>query len=203
MSKTTRERLKTKRRRERTRSIVIGGVITVAVVAGIAWLATQSRARESGEAVPIPQVQAVEEMAEVSHVAEGSDPGPHNSDPPTSGKHYATQAFAGFNEEADLESFGEYPEGYLIHSLEHGYVIFWYNCEVLTDSECEDLKDEIQRVMSRVGDFKVIGFPWTSIDEPVVMTSWGRMLRFDEFDADVAEQYVRNFRNQAPEPNAP
>jgi hypothetical protein len=57
--------------------------------------------------------------------------------------------------------------------------------------------------MSSVGNFKVIGFPWPSIEEPVVMTSWGRLLRFEEFDTDIAEQYVKNFRNQAPEPNAP
>ncbi len=82
-------------------------------------------------------------------------------------------------------------------------MIFWYNCEVLEDGDCDSLKGDIQRVMGRVGDFKVIGFPWPTIEVPVVLTSWGRMLRFDEFDPAVAEQYVRNFRNQAPEPNAP
>ena len=203
MSESTRERIKAKRRRERTRTIVIGGVIGAAVVASLAWLAIQSRARGSGEAVPIPQVQAVEELEDVAHVAEGTDPGPYNSDPPTSGRMYATQSFAGFNDVGDLDSFGEFPVGYLMHSLEHGYVIFWYNCDILSDTECDDLKDEIKQVMGRVGDFKVIAFPWPSIEEPVVMTSWGRLLRFQEFDAGVAEQYVRNFRNQAPEPNAP
>ena len=203
MSQSTRERLKSNRRRGRIRNIAIGGVIAVAVVAGLSWLATQSRARDSGETVPIPQVQPIEEMSEIAHVAEGTDPGPYNSDPPTSGKHYSTQAFADFIDEDGLESFGDFPAGYLVHSLEHGYVIFWYNCDALEDAECDDLQDEIQRVMSSVGNFKVIGFPWPSIEEPVVMTSWGRLLRFEEFDADIAEQYVKNFRNQAPEPNAP
>jgi hypothetical protein len=178
-------------------------VIAALAIAGIAWLATQSRARASGETVPIPQVETVPEMPEVAHVAEGTDPGPFNSDPPTSGKHYATPAIAGFQEVGDLESFGDFPAGYLVHSLEHGHVIFWYNCDVLSEAECEDLKDEIKQVMGRVGDFKVIAFPWPSIEEPVVLTSWGRLLRFEEFDAEIAEQYVKNFRNQAPEPNAP
>ena len=203
MSQSTRERLKSKRRRERMRNIVIGAVVGVAAVASLAWLATQSRARDSGETVPIPQVQAIEEMPEIAHVAEGTDPGPYNSDPPTSGKHYSTQAFADFIDEEGLESFGDFPAGYLLHSLEHGYVVFWYNCNALGDTECDDLKDEIQQVMSSVGNFKVIAIPWPSIEEPVVMTSWGRLLRFEEFDTDIAEQYVRNFRNQAPEPNAP
>jgi hypothetical protein len=203
MSKSTRERIKSKRRKERTRNVIVGGVIAALAIAGIAWLATQSRARASGETVPIPQVETVPEMPEVAHVAEGTDPGPFNSDPPTSGKHYATPAIAGFQEVGDLESFGDFPAGYLVHSLEHGHVIFWYNCDVLSEAECEDLKDEIKQVMGRVGDFKVIAFPWPSIEEPVVLTSWGRLLRFEEFDAEIAEQYVKNFRNQAPEPNAP
>lgn len=203
MSQSTRERLKSKRRRDRIRNIVIGGVIAVVVVAGLSWLATQSRARDSGETIPIPQVQSIDEMPEIVHVAEGTDPGPYNSDPPTSGRHYSTQAFADFIDEDRLESFGDFPAGYLLHSLEHGYVVFSYNCDVLEDTECDDLKDDIQQVMRSVGNFKVIGIPWASIEEPVVMTSWGRLLRFEEFDTEIAEQYVRNFRNQAPEPNAP
>ncbi|GMR09830.1 MAG: hypothetical protein BMS9Abin28_0650 [Anaerolineae bacterium] len=203
MSKSTRERIKAKRRKERTRSIIIGGVIAAVAIAGIAWLVNQASARESGEFVEIPQVQAVEEMESRAHVADGSDPGPYNSDPPTSGQMYSSPAVAGFNDAGSVDSFGEFPAGPLMHSQEHGYVIFWYNCDALNESECDDLKDGIKQVMSRVGNFKVIAFPWPSIEEPVVMTSWGRMLRFDEFDADLAEQYVRNFRNQAPEPNAP
>ncbi len=203
MSKSTRERIKKKRRKQRARSTLIWGVIAVAAVGAIAWLANQARARESGEFVEIPQVQVVEEMESRAHVADGTDPGPYNSDPPTSGQMYSSPAAAGFNDVGSVDSFGEFPAGPIMHSQEHGYVIFWYNCDVVSEAECEDLKDEIEQVMGRVGNFKVIGFPWPSIEEPVVMTSWGRMLRFDEFDADLAEQYVKNFRNQAPEPNAP
>jgi hypothetical protein len=52
-------------------------------------------------------------------------------------------------------------------------------------------------------NFKVIAFPWPSIDESVVMTSWGRMLRMQEFDVLTARQFVRAYRNQAPEPQGP
>ena len=202
MSKSTRERIKAKRRRDRIRNILIGAVVVVLAGAGIAWLATQSRARASGETIPIEDVQFIPEEGDRSHVPEGTDPGEHNSSPPTSGTHYATQAFEGFYGADDLESFGEFPTGYLIHSLEHGYVIFWYNCELLSEAECEELTDDIERVMGRVGDFKVIAFPWADQDVPVVLTSWERMLRMEEFDPDLAEQFVKNFRNQAPEPGA-
>jgi hypothetical protein len=141
-------------------------------------------------------------MEDISHVAEGSDPGPYNTNPPTSGRHYANQFFAGFYEEKDVTV--PYPEGYLVHSLEHGYVIFWYNCDVLNEAECESLKSEIRTVMERAGNFKVIAHPWPSLDIPIAMTTWGRMLRFDErFDPEVAFEFILANRNKAPEPNAP
>ena len=69
--------------------------------------------------------------------------------------------------------------------------------------ELEKLKQEIQDVMATVGDFKVIGFPRPSLDVPVVITTWERMLRMPEFDPAQAELFARTYRNQAPEPNAP
>ena len=91
----------------------------------------------------------------------------------------------------------------MLHNLEHGYVILWYNCDLLDEDECGELKDQIQEVLRRNRNNKVIGFPRSSIDFPVVMTSWTRMLEFDEFDTDLANRFVRNNRNKAPEPNAP
>jgi hypothetical protein len=35
------------------------------------------------------------------------------------------------------------------------------------------------------------------------MTSWGQIQRFDQFNADIAANFVSRNRNQAPEPHAP
>jgi hypothetical protein len=35
------------------------------------------------------------------------------------------------------------------------------------------------------------------------MTSWGRLQRFEAFDAEQAKAFYRANLNQAPEPNAP
>jgi hypothetical protein len=146
--------------------------------------------------------EEIEIMEDVTHVAEGTDPGPFNTNPPTSGRHYASQYFAGFYEEEDVTV--PYPEGYLIHSLEHGYVIFWYNCELLEEAACDTLKADIRGVMERSGNIKVIAHPWPSLEIPIAMTSWGRLLRFDEgFDPELAFDFVQGNRNKAPEPNAP
>jgi hypothetical protein len=142
-------------------------------------------------------------MAITSHVQEGTDPGPYNSDPPTSGKHYDPTYQAGFYDESDTETQNLHPEGFLVHNLEHGYVIFWYNCNLLDEQECTDLKTQIQGVMDEAGGTKLIAFPRESIEEPVVMTSWGRMLRFEEFDPAQARDFIQRNLNKAPEPNAP
>jgi hypothetical protein len=178
-----------------TTNLIIGAVVIVllGVFGFLVWNAARPAAGES-----------VQIMANAGdHVPAGSDPGPFNSDPPTSGRHYAQEYDAGFYEPDDLETQADYPEGYLIHNLEHGYIIFWYNCDLLDEQSCDDLKGEIQAVMDDFNGVKVIGFPRNSIDVPVVMTSWGQLQAFSEFDPGQARAFVRANRNRAPEPNAP
>ncbi len=190
-----REARRARHRRARQRSYLVWGGIAAVSLAIFAFLIWNTVKPAAGEEVPL--------MASRDHVPEGTDPGPHNTDPPTSGPHYASPARAGFYEQADMGQMGPFPEGHLIHSLEHGYVIFWYNCDNLTDGECDTLKSEIRQVMGEFDDFKVIGVPWDSIEEPVVMTSWGRVLRFDQFDLRQARTFIERNRGRAPEPTAP
>jgi hypothetical protein len=190
-----RERIRDQRRRQRSKSVLIWGGLGVALIALIIVLVRPRTQPSQGEAVPV--------MESSAHVQQGTDPGPYNSDPPTSGRHYDNSLPAGFYDESDLPEFEPYPAGFLVHSLEHGYVIFWYNCDLLSDGECSSLQEQMRGVMAEAEDFKVIAFPWTSIEVPVVMTSWGQMLRMDRFDPATALQFVRTNRNRAPEPQAP
>jgi hypothetical protein len=195
-SKSMREERNARRKRQKTKRtfLWIGIGIVVAIIIGfVAWNIFKPAA---GESVPI--------MANAGdHVPPGSDPGPFNSNPPTSGQHYGQEFDAGFYEESDPEVRNEFPEGYLIHNLEHGYIIFWYNCDLLDEASCSNLKSQIMGVMNEFNNFKVIGFPYSSIDVPLAMTSWGRMQTFDTFNADAASDFIRSNRNRAPEPNAP
>jgi hypothetical protein len=117
--------------------------------------------------------------------------------------HYENTLPAKFYQEEDLASLGQYPQGYLVHNLEHGHVIFWYNCAVLDETGCQQLKSQIQGVIDAFDGVKVLAFPWKTLDVPVVATSWGRLQRFESFDTDLAERFVRSNRNKSPEPNAP
>jgi hypothetical protein len=189
-----RERLETRRKKERNRQRITRAGIGMIVVALLGILIWQLAKPAAGQAIAI---------LPADHIEDGVEPGPYNSDPPTSGSHYAEGLDAGFYNLEDLEAIGQYPEGHLVHNLEHGYVILWYNCELLDEQACDRIKTEIQAVIERENSFKVIGFPRESIEAPLVLTSWGRLQTFSSFESNAVARFISRNRNQAPEPNAP
>jgi len=138
-----------------------------------------------------------------NHVATGSDPGEYNSNPPTSGAHYAQWLEAGFYEGADLAGMGAFPHAHAVHNLEHGYIIFWYNCDLLDEPGCQDLKAQIRSYLDQSPVTKLIAFPWHASEVPLVLTSWGYLLELPEFDTGEADRFINANRFLAPEPNAP
>jgi hypothetical protein len=181
----------------RRRNITIGVWVGAAVlfVAMLVFLVVQELrpADLPGQDVPIQGAE---------HVQPGVPHDPYNSDPPTSGPHYANTAETGFYEEAPLDE-------YLVHNLEHGHVIIWYNCSNLDEAACGTLKDQIRDVMSRAGvslitgTSKVNAVPRPTLDSTLALTSWGRIDKLDEFDRDRILSFIRAFRDNAPENGAP
>jgi len=190
-SKTKRLQRREQNRRQNLISTLTWGGIGVGVLAILGFIIWQGIRPAAGDSIPI--------MTSSPHIDMDSDPGQYNSDPPTSGLHYAEEANVGFYD----ENIYTYPAGYLVHNLEHGYVIFWYNCNLLDESACSELKSQIRSVMDELGGTKLIAYPWNSIDVPLVLTSWGRLQRFETFDAEQAKAFYRANLNKAPEPNAP
>lgn len=136
------------------------------------------------------------------HIQPGDEHTPYNSDPPTSGAHYDVPAAAGFYTEAPEDE-------HLVHSLEHGYVIIWYNCDDLTSEECEQLQDDIHFAMEQAGNSpltdtpKLIAVPRPGMDALIALTTWGRLDKFDAFDDKRIVNFIHDFRDKAPEPNVP
>ncbi len=194
-AKSKRERIRERRKKARRRSnlIWLGVVAVVLILIGILVLPALKPAL--GETVAL--------MPSGVHIALNSDPGQYTTDPPTSGPHYGSQLDAGFYDESDFAIIGPFPAGYIIHSMEHGYVVFWYNCNLFNGQLCDELKANIQNVMDDANNIKVIAVPWEAIDVPLVMTSWGRIQEFDDFDTALVSKFVSSNRNKSPEPNAP
>jgi hypothetical protein len=186
-----------KKGRDQQKTFLYGAVVLVVIVSVVLiFLLTTKSPNTSGlmgDEVMIPTR---------AHVPSNTVPGPYNSNPPAGGSHFDTDFSEKFYQESDLPSLPVHPEGYLVHSLEHGYVIFWYNCQV-PNTDCSALKQTIQKVMDETGTTKLIAFPWSSMDVPLAMTSWGRILKFNQPDPAVMKQFVEKNRYQAPEPDAP
>lgn len=187
-----REERQLRARQKRQKSNLVRWGIIAAVSILILYFGWIILRPQVGEAVPV--------LAS-GHTTEGQPLDPFNSDPPTSGNHFPTTLPAKFYNEADLAGLAPNPEGYLVHNLEHGYVIFWYNCALVED--CEDLKNQIQTVMDELNGVKLIAFPQDTLEAPVVMTSWGRRQVFEVFDPEAARTFILRNRNRSPEPTAP
>jgi hypothetical protein len=191
-----RQQIQARQRRQKLVTTFTWGGLGIAVIALVGLLIWRAVRPAAGEAVAVP-------VNSSQHIAVGTPPGPYNTDPPAGGVHYDETLPTKFYEEADVATLPDYPEGYLVHNLEHGYVIFWYNCAVVDEAGCTLLKQQIQQVMDDFDGVKLIAFPWKSLDVPVVMTSWGRLQRFETFNPAQARAFVKANRNHAPEPNAP
>ncbi len=193
--KSMREKRRQQAQRVKTRSALIWGGVTVIIITILGFGLWKSIRPVYGQDIPV--------MEDTGHVDEGQDPGPFNSDPPTSGRHYASEYKAGFYDESSPEAQATYPAGYLVHNLEHGYVIIWYNCKVIDQTECEELQDQIRSVLDAENNFKSDRFSLGIIDVLVVLTSWAHLEKYMEFDPQSASEFISRNRNRAPEPNAP
>jgi len=194
-TKSKRQAVAARKRSQKKRATWIWGLVSLGVIAVIGLLVWNASRPYLGESVPIPPGYQ-------NHIPTGTDPGPYTSDPPAGGLHFPETFPAKFYDETDLSTVPPYPQGYLVHDLEHGYVIFWYNCDLLDTQGCTRLKDDIKAVMAEIDNYKVIAFPWKTIDVPVVMTSWGRLYKMENFSASQAREFIQNNQNRSPEPEA-
>ncbi len=192
---------KTSRRSRRQNShlltyLLLGGgaVIVIFIVALLIQSSSQAAPPVALMGTPVPNLSR-------DHIPNTQDPNPYSTNPPSGGHHFDTTLPAKFYQESDLASLPKYPEGYLVHNLEHGYVIFWYNCAV-PGTDCAALKQSIQNVMNKYGGDKLIAFPWSSLTVPLAMTTWGQVMYFQKVDEALMGKFVQTNRYQAPEPNA-
>lgn len=190
-----RKRQAQQRRKQKRNSYLVFLLTGIAMISLFGIVFWQRYRPYSGVRIQVPQNWQ-------DHLPEGTNPGPFTSNPPSSGNHYGADFPQGFYEVNDHQTQLPYPEGYLLHNLEHGYVVFWYNCELLDDASCLELKTQIKDVMEKENNDELIAFPWNSTHTPLVMTSWGYLLEMDEFDESIVRRFIRTNRNRSPESHA-
>ncbi|MBI2845923.1 MAG: DUF3105 domain-containing protein [Chloroflexi bacterium] len=177
---------------QRNRLLAIGGGILVLFLVG--WWAYGQFAKPTlpADASPTGGPQEVPILG-WEHVSPGSAPlYEYNSNPPTSGWHYSLPAEPGVYAEP-------VPDGNLIHSLEHGYVIISYNCASLSESECQDLRQKLTDIFNAEGAWKLIVVPRPELDTTIALTAWGWIDKFDDYDEARIRSFIARFRDQGPE----
>jgi hypothetical protein len=183
-----RKRLKKKRHRKRTPGraekrnltftifaivIFLGSVLGYALLSGGRFGSVEEPPLETGPGQVVPDMGN-------RHIQIGEEHEPYNSDPPTSGPHYPFLARWGIHNTS-------IPKELQVHNLEDGGVIVQYNCRELDPRECEELVQNLTRVVE--GYPLIILAPYPEMDSVIALTAWGRIDKFDEFD----EYRIRRF----------
>lgn len=122
-----------------------------------------------------------------NHVSLGS-PFNYNSNPPTSGPHFATPADWGVYDK-------EIPDQALIHNLEHGGV--WLAYKPGIDGETVKKLEAIAKDFGR----KVVMAPRSANDSDVALAAWNHLDKFSaaEFSEERVRAFIKAYRNRGPE----
>jgi len=128
----------------------------------------------------------------------GTDP--YSSLPATSGPHWDPSGIANWGVYSTAQ-----PETQLIHNLEHGGIVIWYDPDRLDADGVDSLTQYVTRQnQSGVsGRYKFILTPWGGEDElqaAVVATSWRWMLELPEADTGAIDAFASEHYGIAPEP---
>ncbi len=116
----------------------------------------------------------------------------YNSNPPVGGDHWGTTATWGIQLTAPRDEM-------LVHNLEHGGVIVWYNPAKVDAATVDKMKTLVRALQS--SNIRVILTPRESIenDKAIAMTAWGWLATLDSYDEGAIRAFYQKHIAQGPE----
>ncbi|HLV35802.1 MAG TPA: DUF3105 domain-containing protein [Spirillospora sp.] len=188
MSKSrTRQRREIKQAANRSRNLLLTGVAVVAVVViGVAVFLINRSQQFDVDVSTVPDNSVTYPSLGQTHIPEGSPRPTYNSNPPTSGDHYANWVPTRVYSEV-------VPDELMVHNLEHGHI--WLSYRDADDTEAIETLTQIQ---SQSPNWIVVTYRPEN-DDRIAVASWGRLLTLDEPDEAQILAFVARYRNQAPE----
>jgi hypothetical protein len=127
----------------------------------------------------------------IRHVDRGRDV-EYDTYPPTSGPHYDGTVAAGFYDETPAM-------GDVVHTLEHGAVVIYYDPDALTESAEESLRAWANAHTGTWRSVVVVPHARSDPEAPYVLTAWRHLLRMDEYDATVVRAFLAEYLGRGPE----
>ncbi|HVZ37474.1 MAG TPA: DUF3105 domain-containing protein [Polyangiaceae bacterium] len=157
----------------------------------------EGSAGAGGAAGACQQISETHPPASASHLAMCSDI-PYDSNPPSGGDHYGVWA--------EYRSYDfPVPDGFLVHCLEHGAVVFWYNCP-------DGCADEVAQAQAMIDALpldplcaglgtprRTVLVPSPALDARWAASSWGFLQKADCFDADALRSFYLEHSGQGRE----
>lgn len=134
---------------------------------------------------PIGQVF---EEQKVSHIKPGEIHEAYNSNPPTSGAHWANQASWGVYDKPLVDEQA-------VHNLEHGGI--WISYKNIDEETLASLVK-----IAKANSGSVILSPREGNDASIVLASWTRLEKMDSYDAEKIIDFISRNKNNSPEPIA-
>jgi hypothetical protein len=179
-------RLETPRSRLPWPIIALVGLVALAVVAVLVALVAGSR--------PNPNAGTAQPDDGRAHIPNCS-PGAYSSVPATSGCHDGSPGAWGVYAAPAQET-------QMIHNLEHGGIVIWYQPDLLEAEQIEQLEGYVNTQVQS-NRFKVILAPWAGEDfgHPIALNAWQWQLYQDTVDLGVIRDFVSIHYGDAPEPN--
>lgn len=180
--------------------ILLAAVVVVAYTVAIGGSDGSDGSDPSGvEAEPLPDSGEQALLEDVQqHPNEGTDHVSPDTDveydttPPTSGPHYSGTVEAGFYTEAQ-------PAGDIVHTLEHGAVVIYYDPDALPPEAEQSLKEWASAHTGTWKSVVVVPNTYESVDSPYVLTAWRHSLRLSDYDTEVVQAFLAEYLGRGPE----
>lgn len=168
-------------RKKKVRKVIrsLGAVIVAGLLIGwFVWNASNRSQNLPGKFIPDQGRQ---------HVGPGHGH-TYNSNPPTSGPHFAQPAEWGIYKE-------EIPDEVLVHNLEHGGIWISYKPGIP-----EDVIVKLESFREKYGR-KIIVAPRSANDTDIALAAWTRLDKFSvsEYSDERVEEFIKAYRNKGPE----
>jgi hypothetical protein len=162
-------------RRTRRRRLITGGiaVFVAALAVWAVWAGTR----------PTPGIAYPDQGRD--HIGLSDRHLPYDSNPPTSGWHYASPAAWGVYSQP-------LPDEQVVHNLEHGGIWISYR-----DPDAQ-VVEKLEALMQRFPT-KLIITPRPKNDSQIALAAWGHLLKLERYDEGPILAFIRTYINRGPE----
>ena len=92
------------------------------------------------------------------------------------------------------------PEGYWVHTLEHGAIVVLYNCPQACPDLVKSLGDMLDSFpMTKWNNRKIVIVPYAKMSVPLMAVAWDVQMPLDQFDAQALIDFYSRHVDRGPE----